>query len=90
MNYTIYYNSLIELQEANKTWLIQTMSPRIEVANLHQPWQITHTMIYSMMQLSKKNYTGFTLVFHRLYTIVVEKVYLVVDKCNIKCILTLY
>ena len=28
-------------------------------------------------------------VFHRLYTIVVEKVYLTVEKGNIKCILVL-
>ena len=91
-DYEVYHiwRQLDRFKEANKIWLIQTMSPRIEVANLHQPWQITHTMIYSMMQSSKKNYIGFTLVFHRLYTIVVEKYHLTVDKGNIKCILTLY
>ena len=63
--------------EEEKVW---TMSPRLEVARVLVLWQITITQIHFMRRLYMMIITLNGVVFHRIYTIVVEKVYLTVEK----------
>ena len=70
----------INVKAEVKVW---TITPRIEVARLHQPWQITVIMLICIRRLGITIILRNTQFFHRLSTTPVENYHLTVEKVKL-------